>query len=76
MATVQLRRKDVGENKDFESLLSKLNEKYGGQWVAILGTGEIIAADKPEDLSKLAEEKGTEIVFTYQASKENQQFFL
>ena len=50
MATVQIRKEEVGEVKDVEALFGKLSEKYAGQWVAILSNGKIVANEKLESL--------------------------
>ena len=76
MATVQIKKEEVGENKNLASLLSKLNDKYSGKWVAILANGEVIADEKLETLYMLAYKKSSKIIFEFQASKKGQQLFL
>ncbi|HXZ90821.1 MAG TPA: DUF5678 domain-containing protein [archaeon] len=50
MATIQIRKEEVGEVKDVEALFGKLSEKYAGKWVAILKNGQINANEKLESL--------------------------
>lgn len=57
MATVQIRKEEIGEVKDVEALFGKLSEKYAGQWVAILNDGKIVANEKLESLYSEVNEK-------------------
>ncbi len=63
MATVQIRKEDVGEVKDIQSLVTRLGEKYSGKWVAILENGEIIADEKVESLYDRANKKKIAALF-------------
>jgi hypothetical protein len=76
MATVQLRKEEVGENKDFESLFSKLNEKYGGKWVAILENGDVVADKKIKGLYTMSARRSSKIAALFQANKKGEQLFL
>jgi len=75
MATIQIRREEVGESRDLQSLLSKLNDKYSGKWVAILENGEVIASEKMGDVYDLASKHSSKIAALFQASKKGQQLF-
>ena len=57
MATVQIRKEEVGEVKDVEALFGKLSEKYAGQWVAILNDGKIVANKNLDSLYGQVNEK-------------------
>lgn len=72
MATVQIKRQDLKEVKDFKSFLARLNELYDGKWVAILANGEIVANQAVEKLRELATKNGSSIVFMFHASKKGE----
>jgi hypothetical protein len=74
MATMEIRREEVGEVKDISSFFSKLNEKYSGKWVAILENGEVVAEDKLEDI--YAKKLPSKIATLFQASKKGQMLLL
>lgn len=76
MATVLLRKEEVGENKDFESLFSKLNEKYSGKWVAILENGDVVADKKMKELYTMSTKRSSKIAALFQATKKDEQLFL
>jgi len=76
MATVQVRKEEVGENKDLGSLFSKLNDKYGGKWVAILENGEVVADKKMEEVYNLATKRSSKIAALFQAPEKGEQLFL
>lgn len=74
MATVQIRRQDIGESRDIQSLLSRLREKYSGKWVMILQNGDIVADEKLETLYTIASKKKSNIAAMFQAPKKGQLF--
>jgi hypothetical protein len=76
VATVQLRKEEVGENKNLEALFSKLNDKYSGKWVAILENGEVIGTSEMGELYTLAAKRSSKIAALFQASKKGEQLFL
>ena len=72
MATVQIKKEELKEVNDFNSLLAKLNELYDGKWVAILDNNELVADKTVEGVRKLAEKNKSKIVFLFHASKKGE----
>jgi len=72
LATVQIKREDLKEVKDFKGFLAKLNDMYDGKWVAILANGEIVADQAVEKLHELAAKKHSSSAFLFHASKKGE----
>jgi hypothetical protein len=72
LATVQIKKEELKEVKDFNSLLAKLNELYDGKWVAILDNNDLVADKTVQSVQKLAEKKNSKIVFLFHASKKGE----
>jgi|GEM_PF-6422850 len=70
--TVQIKKSEVGEAEDFDDLLDKLDEKYGGNWVAILKSGDIVADKNLGRVLDVAKERSAEISFLFHAHKKGQ----
>lgn len=76
MATaIQVKKEYAGDAKSFDDLLDKLDERYGGKWVAILENGEVIADQDLDRVYAMARKMSAEISFLFRAHKKDQLFF-
>jgi len=76
MATsIQVKREYAEDSKSFDGLLHKLDEEYGGKWVAILESGDIIANKDLSRVHAMAKKRTANIVFVFRAYKKGQLFF-
>lgn len=76
MATVQIRKEEVGEFKDIKTFFDRLSEKYSGKWVAILDNGEIIGMENLEDVYAEVSKKKIKIATLFQVPKKGQMLLL
>ena len=73
--TIQVKKEYAGDAKSFDGLLDRLDEKYGGKWVAILKDGEVIADQDLGRVYDMARKMSAEITFLFRAHKKGQLFF-
>jgi len=73
--TIQIKKEEVEGAKNSQEALAKLDEKYGGKWVAILENGEVIAREDLDELFDLAKEKSLKISTVFRAQSKDELLF-
>lgn len=66
------KRVELTKSQDVKTFFSKLTENYGGKWVAITGTGELIANDKIEGIYSEVEQKSAKISGVFYVAKKRE----
>jgi hypothetical protein len=73
--TIQVKREYANDAKNLDDLLAKLDERYGGMWVAILDNGDVVADKDLGRVHKTAKERSAKITFEFHAHKKGQLFY-
>lgn len=70
--TVEIKKDQLGEAKDFKGILARLSERYEGEWVAVLDTGDLVSDKDPEAVFAEAKKRKATVTALFQVPKKGE----